>query len=446
LAQGEGFTLHVSTRQAIAICILSAAVGMPTAAGQEFDREPILYSQSQPDNRVSRLFAEIAAGEKNLEFTSEHGYLPALLEALEVPTSSQMLVFSKTSLQRHRIAPRTPRALYFADDVYVGYCQSGDVLEISIADPQLGAVFYTLDQERLERPAIQRQTDNCLICHGSSQTKEVPGHVVRSVFTDAGGYPVLSAGTHRIDHTSPLSKRWGGWYVTGSHGQQRHLGNLIVRGRVVPEEVDNAAGQNRTNLEGLVDTSDYLTPHSDLVALMVLEHQADAHNYLTRASFLTRQAVHHQALLNRELGEPADHVWDSTKSRIKSACEPLVEYLLFSGEAPLAAPIQGTSPFAEEFARRGPRDSQGRSLRDFDLSRRVFKYPCSYLVYSPNFTALPEDAREYVLRRMWEVLSGQDPSEKFAHLSADDRLAIVEILRGTLPGLPDYWRAGVPAE
>jgi hypothetical protein len=440
-----------SARHAIAICLLAETVGLPaallrSAAAQEFEREPILYSQTEPDNRVSRLFADVAAGKKALEFTSEHGYLPALLAALDMPTSSQMLVFSKTSLQRHRIAPRTPRAIYFADDVYVGYCQQGDVLEISVADPQLGAVFYTLDQEPLERPAFQRQTDNCLICHGSSQTKEVPGHVVRSVFTDAGGFPVLSAGTHRIDHTSPLSKRLGGWYVTGTHGEERHLGNLIVRGRVVPEEVDNSAGQNRTSLEGLVDTADYLTPHSDLIALMVLEHQADAHNYLTRASFLTRQALHHQASLNRELGEPADHVWDSTKSRIKNAGEPLVEYLLFSGEAPLTAPIQGTSPFAEEFARRGPRDSQGRSLRDLELSRRLFKYPCSYLIYSPNFAALPSEVREYVLRRMWEVLSGQDQSEKFAHLSASDRRAIVEILRETLPDLPEYWHVAAPAE
>jgi hypothetical protein len=438
--------MWMSVRCVVAIGVLAAAVGLPRALGQEFEREPILYSQSQPDNRVSRLFAEITAGKKQLEFAGEQGYLPALLAALDVPASSQMLVFSKTSLQRHCISPRTPRAIYFTDDVYVGYCQNGDVLEISVADPQLGAVFYTLDQEQLERPALQRQTDNCLICHGSSQTKEVPGHVVRSVFTDAGGYPVLSAGTYRIDHTSPLSKRWGGWYVTGTHGAERHLGNLIVRGKVVPEEVDNSAGQNRTSLEGLVETSDYLTPHSDLVALMVLEHQADAHNYLTRASILTRQALHHQASLNRELGEPADHVWDSTKSRIKNAGEPLVEYLLFSGEAPLTAPLVGTSPFTEEFVRRSPRDSGGRSLRDFDLSRRLFKYPCSYLIYSPSFAALPGEARDYVLRRMWEVLNGQDRSEKFAHLSAEDRSNIVEILRDTLPGLPDYWQVSAPAE
>jgi hypothetical protein len=149
--------------------------------------------------------------------------------------------------------------------------------------------------------------------------------------------------------------------------------------------------------------------------------------------------MHYQEALNRELGEAADHLWDSTKSRIKSANEPLVEYLLFSGEAELTGRIRGTSSFAEEFAQRGPRDSHGRSLRDLDLERRIFKYPCSYLVYSPSFAALPAESRDYVLRRIWEVLSGQDQSEKFSHLTSTDRAAILAILRETMPDLPSYW-------
>lgn len=435
-------------RATLPILLFSTLALAATAArGQDFEQPPINYSQAKPDNRVSQLFDQIAAGTKQLDFDERFGYLPALLAELDVPVSSQTLVFSKTSLQRNRIAPRTPRALYFSDDVYVGFCQEGDLLEISAVDPQLGTVFYTLEQPPLEeqpleplvRPQLTRQTDNCLICHGSSQTKEVPGHVVRSVFADAGGLPILSAGTTRVDQTTPLAKRWGGWYVTGTHGEQTHLGNLVVRARRVTGPVDNAAGQNVTSLAGRFDTSQYLSPHSDIVALMVLEHQADAHNYLARASFLTRQAMHYQQALNRELGEPEDHVWDSTTSRIKSAGEPLVEYLFYSGEEKLTAPIRGTSGFAEEFAARGPRDRQGRSLRDFDLQTRMFKHPCSYLVYSPSFAALPAEVKDFVLRRMWDVLHGRDSSGKFAHLSAADRRAILEILRDTLPDLPEYW-------
>ena len=177
------------------------------AFAQEFEQEPIRYSQAKPDNRVSRLIDSVAAGEAKLKHEEHFGYLRSLLSALDVPTDSQMLVFSKTSLQRHRIAPRTPRALYFNDEVYIGFCQQGDVLEISAVDPQLGTVFYTLDQDPLLAPNFRRQTDNCLICHGSSQTKEIPGHVVRSVFSDASGLPILSSGTYRIDHTSPIEKR-----------------------------------------------------------------------------------------------------------------------------------------------------------------------------------------------------------------------------------------------
>jgi len=403
------------------------------AAGQEFEQEPIRYSQSQPDNLVSRLIERVKAGETKLAYEEHFGYLRSLLTELDVPIQSQMLVFSKTSLQRHRISPRTPRALYFNDDVYVGFCQQGDVLEISAVDSQLGTVFYTLEQDPLLAPTFRRQTDNCLICHGSSQTKEIPGHVVRSVFSDASGLPILSSGTYRVDQTTPLEKRWGGWYVTGTHGDQKHLGNLIVRGRLDRDEVDNSAGLNQTCLDGRFDVSNYLAPHSDIVALMLLEHQADAHNYIARANFLTRQAMHYQQSLNRELKEPPDRVWDSTKSRIKNAGEPLVEYLLFSGEATLTAPIRGTSGFAGQFALRGPRDRQGRSLRDLDLQTRLFKYPCSYLVYSPSFTALPHDVKDYALRRMHEVLNGHDSSGKFAHLSANDRAAIREILDDTLP-------------
>ena len=222
--------------------------------------------------------------------------------------------------------------------------------------------------------------------------------------------------------------------------RRKHLGNLVIRTDHVPNEVDNAAGMNLTDLGDRLDVAEYLTPHSDIVALMVLEHQAEVHNLITRANFFTRQAMHHQQALNRELGEPADHEWESTRSRIKSACEPLVEGLLSSGEAKLTGPIQGTSGFTAQFVAQGPRDSRGRSLRELDLQQRLFRFPCSYLIYSPSFQALPPEAKTYVLRRTWEVLAGKDTSEKFAHLTPDDRRSILDILGATLPDLPDFWQ------
>jgi hypothetical protein len=417
-----------------------AVLSGTNAAADEYDGAPIYYTTAEPENAVSRLQGRLDTGSVELKYEDHFGYLRSVLSALEVPESSQMLVFSKTSLQSRRIWPQKPRAIYFSDDVYVGFCQAGDVIEVSVSDPQLGAVFYTIDQEPVGKPAFRRQTDNCLMCHASSATQNIPGLVVRSVFPDPQGQPILSSGSYRIDHTSPLEKRWGGWYVTGQHGAMKHLGNMVIRGRSAPEEIDNSAGMNLQSVPSMVDTGRYLTPHSDIVALMVLEHQAQGHNLITRANFLTRTAQFQQAELNRALGKAADEPWDSTTARIKDAGEPLVQYLLFHDEAKLTDQVTGTSSFAEEFQARGPRDSQGRSLRELALKRRMFRYPLSYLIYSESFLALPDAVRNYVWQRLWDILNRRDASQEFAHLSPADRQAVIEIVRATHPELPDYWK------
>lgn len=410
-------------------------------ADDEFEREPILYSASTPQNRVSAVKDRIERGELKLEYSSELGYLPSLLQALEIPAESQALVFSKTSLQMRRISPRTPRAIYFSDDVYVGFCQSGEVLEISAADPKLGAVFYSLDQLPGGDPQVVRRTENCLVCHSSSRMEGIPGHVVRSLYVDASGQPLLSGGSRTVDHTTPFEQRWGGWYVTGTHGDQKHLGNLVVRGRDVVEPVDNAEGQNVVELKYRINPDRYLTAHSDIVALMVLEHQTLVHNRLTKANFETRQALAYEEMMNRTMENPMGTRLESTTRRIQSTGDRLVEALLFVNEAKLTGSVKGTSGYTEKFTELGPRDHRTRSLRDFELQTRMFKYPCSYLIYSDSFNQLPQPSRDYVLQRLWDVLSGKDQSEKFAHLSAEDRQAIREILRDTKKDLPDYWRS-----
>jgi hypothetical protein len=412
----------------------------PSVWGDDsFEQPPIEYSTRSPNDRVSQLQGRLDNGGQQLEFRDKLGYLPAVLQALNVPVESQMLVFSQTSLQRQRISPRRPRAIYFSDDVYVGFCQSGNVLEVAAVDPQLGAVFYTIDQEQTERPRFVRQTENCLVCHSSSRTEGVPGLLVRSLFVDQSGQPILSEGSHTVDHRTPLEQRWGGWYVTGTHGAQVHLGNLILHDRKVAHPIENNEGQNVTDLSDRFRVDDYLSHHSDIVALMVLEHQALVQNRITQAGFVTRQALHYQAEMNRALGEPESNPLESTTRRIHSAGDALVDALLLVEEAPLTASIQGTSGFAEKFANAGPRDRLGRSLRDLDLTERLFKYPCSYLIHSKSFAELPQAMKDHVWQRLWQVLTNQDSSEKFAHLSARDRKAIVEILRETAAEVPRYW-------
>ena len=270
----------------------------------------------------------------------------------------------------------------------------------------------------------------------------MPGHLVRSVTPDRGGTPFLSAGSFRTDYTSPFSERWGGWYVTGTHGKMTHRGNgTALDKKAADEGFDNSAGQNVTDLKPFFTTGEYLTPHSDIVALMVLEHQMELHNRIAHATIDVRGALHYNAELNRAFDEPPTHRFDSTNSRIRSAADRVLKGLLFCEEAKLTDRVEGTSGFVKDFAARGPRDAKGRSLRDFDLSARLFDYPCSYLIYSEAFDKMPVEVRDLVLKRLFAVLMGEDQDKAFDHLTADDKKAILEILRETKPNLPDYWWA-----
>lgn len=413
-----------------------SALGSPF----DFDRAPINYATAPADDAIAPLIAKLRAGHLKLHDDPQHGYLVAILKELQIPQSSQVLVFSKTSLQRQRISPRTPRAIYFNDEVTVGFCMRGDVLEVAAADPNLGTVFYTVEQHGEQQGNLfKRQTESCLVCHGSSSNQGFPGHLIRSVSADQTGELVLSRGTRRVDHTTPLAERWGGWYVTGTSGSQKHLGNRIVSGRQGADETQDAS--NRISLEGIVSLGRYLTPHSDIVALMVLEHQAEAHNRIVRANYLTRLALIEQAEINAMLGENSASRSEGITRRIERACEPVVHCLLFSEEARLVDRVSGTSNFASDFVSRGPFDAKGRSLREFDLQKRMFRYPLSYVVYGRLFDGLPPEAKLRIYRRLYDVLTGVDQTKEFEHLTATDRKAVLEIVRGTKKGLPAYWKS-----
>ena len=418
------------------------AVASVARAQAAYEREPISYNTAPVSDPIAKFQAELDAGKAKLEFDPQTGYLSSLLKQLNVPASSQTLVFSKTSLQRDRISPQTPRALYFDDEVYVGWVRGGDLLEIAATDPELGPVFYTLDQRATGNPRFVRQTDKCTQCHGTSMTGDVPGLMVRSLHTDPTGMPVLTAGTSLVTQATPLEERWGGWYVTGTHGDRRHMGNVTAQHRDDDGPLDVEAGANVTSLSDRFDARSYLAGgNSDIVALMVLEHQAEAHNLITRLNYQTKWAIRDSRAINEALGKDAGgavELTDSARRRISGAGEKLVRYLLFCDEELLTTRIEGTSSFVTDFPTRGPRDRQGRSLRDFDLRTRIFRYPLSYLIYSPSIDALPTEAKDYVYRRLGEVLSGRDTSAAFKHLSTSERHAILEILRDTKPDLARY--------
>ena len=432
-------TSYRSKTNNLSLLTLAAAILLPTLtlslaqSGFDYEEAPIKYSASAPKDPIATLQKRIDSGEISLKWDEHTGYLVSLLQRLVISGSSQMLVFSKTSFQREWISPDRPRALYFNDQNYVGFVQGAPVLEITSVDPQLGSVFYILEQDKNRKPKFLRQTHECLQCHDSNMAGGVPGLVMRSVYTRRDGQPELRNGSFITSDQSPFQERWGGWYVTGTHGSMRHLGNIMVSGNDTNSSLDMERGANVTDLKKLVDTQPYINRNSDIVALMVSEHQIKLGNLITRANFQTRMALDYEKRLKSELGYPTQTRLDSVSARIHSATESLVEGLLMCKEERLTAEIKGTSGYTENFASHGPRDTKGRSLRDFDLRSRLFMYPCSYMIYSEAFDGLPAESREYVYLRMYDVLSGKDTSEKFAHLSPEDRKTIFEVLKDTKP-------------
>ena len=401
-----------------------------------FGDAPIHYRSENLGDPIAKLEQRLERGEVTLDYEPGHGYLRSVLKALQVPLSSQTLVFSKTSFQYPRISPDHPRALYYNDDVYVGQVHGGKSLEFVSFDPMQGAIFYVMDEHQVQHPRFERSELDCIQCHVAASTKGIPGVMLRSVYTNPSGTQAAQTPQFITGQESPIKDRWGGWYVTGTVGGQTHLGNAILPVNATADELDKTSGANLTDLRSRLDVSAYLTGTSDVVAHLVLAHQTQMHNLITLTNYQTRLALY----ADQQKKVPEGTISDAARKQFQRPSDQLVKYILFANEAPLSEAVEGNSTFAQEFTARSPRDSQGRSLRDFDLHKRIFKYPCSYLIYSEAFDSIPSPAKDYIYQRMFEILSGREQSPEFASLSGGDRRAILEILVATKPGLPDEWR------
>ena len=423
--------------------LVYSAPAPPPQSRQPFpgvlDEHPaIQYATREPQDRVARLSDDVARGSRTLVFRDGAGYLPSILEVLGISPESQLLVMSKTGVQRAATSPRNPRALYFDESVVVGYIPRARFIEIAAHDPEQGVIFYTVDQTIAASKAtapispaspITRRT-NCLTCHVSGSTLDVPGMITRSNFVDADGDVIPQLGFHLVDHRTPLAQRWGGWFVTGNYvaptyGGFGHMGNVATT--LHTERVDIASTSNEVHtqwMDSKLLERGYASHDSDIAALMVFDHQMRAINLLTRLNWETRVAAYDGAV-------------DFGRGPLRELVHDAVDYFLFVDEAPPPARVTPRPGFAAAFAATGPRDRRGRSLRELDLERRLLRYPCSYMVQSAAFRRLPEVVRGAVYRRMGEILSGRDAQPKYSHLSAADRQAITEILRETVPDWPE---------
>jgi hypothetical protein len=390
----------------------------------------IAYSTAPLNNAVSKVNDRLRDGSAQLTFDGRSGYLRSALAALDIPIDSQALVFSQTSFQRKRISETNPRALFYNERVALGWVRDAEIIEVAAQDEKEGMVFYTLDQRPMDRPEFKRVL-TCLACHMAGDTLGVPGMLMFSTTTAPGAR--VAARSVMTDHRNPVAERWGGWYVTGSSGSITHRGN----------ESEAMAGRSERELSsvtGLFDGDGYPAMSSDIASLLVLSHQIHMTNLLTRAGWEARAA---DPMLHAPfVAAPGEDA--RVAQMMNGVATEVVDYMLFVDEAKLADrddPIRGSSGFVRRFSAAGARDSRGRSLHELDLTRRLMKYPCSYLIYSAAFDALPPSAREPIYKRMWDVLSGAERGERYqSALSRADRQAIVEILKDTKKDLPAYFQ------
>lgn len=417
------------------VVVAAAAASPPRMAQQLYkpsldaDHPAIVYSDAASANPVVQLQRDLAEGKTAIGSPPlSRAAVSMLLERLAIGTDSQMLVFSKTSNQAARISPQQPRAIFFNDSAIVAVVPGSPSIEFAALDAVRGIVFYTL-QPGPDTPKLERALA-CVRCHHGPNTAGVPGVYVGSVIPGPSGQPLRGDTAIITDHRTPFADRWGGWYVTARRGEQRDRANAVAVSPSDRETLVRDSEPNLTTLAGRFDATAYPAGTSDIVALMTFEHQTQMWNLLSRVAWQARMV------------ERAGAGGSRLQADLRADIEELIAYMLFTGEAPLAEPVEGVSTFARTFAERGERDRSGRSLRDFDLKTRLFRYRLSYLVYSDAFDALPAIARTLVYQRLFEILSGVEVVSKYAHLPPAERRAILEILIDTKHDLPAQWREG----
>jgi hypothetical protein len=376
----------------------------------DYELPEIAYSKATPDDAVARLQRRIDAGELVFQGTGRE-LLLAVLKALHVPVESQTLVFSKTSLQKERISPETPRALYFSETVYVGWVPGG-LIEVAAIDPQLGPIFYHFKaNDAPEVPKKFERDASCMLCHGYFFIRDVPSLLALTGVPDKTGEFLARSDFDLVDDATRFEKRWGGWYVTGYTGTENHRGNAFgvsdgKTSRVVPTSARPA------QLSEFFDTSRYPAATSDAANLLILEHQIALYTTLIRA--------HQNARLAPRLSRP-------------SLETEVVDRLLFRRAARLPEGIVKNGAFMRAFTADARRSAAGDSLKDLMLDGQLFRNRCSYLIYSEAFAALPAGLKTGIYRALYDALQNDDPASRYAYLEKAERRRIYDILMETHP-------------
>ncbi len=411
-----------ATLALVAGLLLAATADAAEVTFSDLELPPHDYFNRSPRDRFTLLKAALESGELQLDRTGEKEFLRSLLERLEIPVSSQLLVFSTTSLQLRFITPENPRALYFNEDTYVGYIPGGR-LEIVSVDPDLGGIFYIFDVPRGTTPVRVERSDRCMNCHARGDTGFIPGLVVKSVVPGTTGGSLDSFRRGITGHGVPLTERYGGWHVTGLDGFTNHWGNLLgeLRDRQL-RRVPNPPG-SRFRFDR------YLAGTSDVLAHLLHEHQAGFVNRAIEATYRTRTHLHNDG----------GKLTAAHEAELDDQARLLTRYLLFADEVPLpAGGVNGDDAFRADFLR-NRRTVNGESLKDLELKTRLFRNRCSYMIYSTAFAGLPAVMKSKVFAELKRALDESSPAPEFAYLPPAEKRTLRSILKGSLTELPPVW-------
>jgi len=406
-------------RLALLPALFCIAATLPEPDYHDLDRPPHEYHTRQPRDRFTKLKDDLESGRLPVDRSSEKAFVESLLRALEIPLSSQMLVFSTTSLQLRMITPANPRALYFNEDIYIGWVPGGQIEVLSL-DPELGAIFYIFDPPRNDLPVRAARSARCMNCHAADDTGHVPGLLVKSVLSGERGGSLKSFRIEQTGHQIPFAERFGGWYVTGDTRLSTVLGNTFGR------YVDGTLTKAPLEPGRYFDFARYPVATSDVLPQLVHEHQAGFVNRVVEAGYRARTYLHAG---NGQLSEAHGKLLDE-QARL------ITRYLLFADEAPLPpGGVRGDTAYQTDFLKTRRAAPGGASLKDFDLRTRLFRHRCSYMIYSPVFTALPAALKQRIYAELAVALHPAQPAAVYAYLPAPEKQAIRAILRATVPDL-----------
>lgn len=419
------------------------AFGTGTSRAQFFNdsyEPPHNYLKREGTDAMSVLIRQAAEGAHSFGTETGLPLLEKLLHDLDVPVSSQVVLFSRTSLQKDLVSPENPRAIYFDDNIYLAWMPGGKI-EVNSFDPDAGGLFYF--EEPPEKPGDEVgfiRFARCMGCHGGSATNFLPGPLGRSHYTSETGRRLRGVPSHeRTSHKVPFKERWGGYFVTGAPAGLEHMGNSFAIGSGRTVAINVTAHAVKENLEEFFDPTKLLRTDSDILPLMLFDHQIEGHALLVEARYRERITQY-----RAEQNEGKAPAW--TLEETKEFFDKFVRYLLFADEVSLAGtPVAGSPDFKQDFLAKKRTDAEGHSLRDFDLESRLFRNRLSYLIYSDSFEGAPQSMKNRVYDRLWTILSAETPPEGYQYFEPGERQRILSILRTTKSDLPESWTAGTTA-